>query len=230
MDQVSPACDPWSSATLRPPPAASLLGRVPSVVVTVVASLHGADPVGTYRCVMEQGRALRGRVPRGQPFEGVEQDVVGERHLIRREFAFEHALVGAKLRNAVCHEGRHCRGQLIRADGRGPLMPVKPQAGHADAPSLRETLGHAATAARPRRQVVSTSSSQWPYRPTRVKPPNRPLALAAASPWTNSTSPTGRSSTGPSGRYMARVSINTVARTLWPQCTSATSSCSRYRW
>ena len=54
--------------------------------------------------------------------------------------------------------------------------------------------------------------------------PYRPLALAAASPWTHSTSPTGRSSSGPSGRYIARASRNTVERTLWPQCTSATSS------
>ena len=54
-----------------PPPAPSLLGRVPSVVVTVVASLHVADPVGPYRGVMEQGRALRGGVPRGKPFEGL---------------------------------------------------------------------------------------------------------------------------------------------------------------
>src|SRR6266849_11129330 len=113
MDQVSPACDPWSSATLRPPPAPSLLDRVPSVVVTVVASLHGADPVGPYRGVMEQGRALRGGVPRGKPFEGVEQNVVGERHLIRREVAFEHAPVWAKLFNAARHQGRHRRGQLV---------------------------------------------------------------------------------------------------------------------
>jgi hypothetical protein len=43
-----------------------------------------------------------------------------------------------------------------------------------------------------------------------------PLALAAASPWTNSTSPTGRISTGPSGRYIERASRNTVDRTLCP--------------
>jgi len=116
LDQVSPACDPWSFATLRPPPAPSLLGRIPSVVVTVVASLYVTDPVGPYRCVMEQGRALRGGVPRGKPFEGVEQDVVGERHLIRREVAFEHTSVGAKLLNAVGHERCYRRGQLVRAD------------------------------------------------------------------------------------------------------------------
>ena len=34
------------------------------------ALLPVADPVGPHRRVMEQGRALRGRVPRGKPFEG----------------------------------------------------------------------------------------------------------------------------------------------------------------
>src|SRR5215475_15081647 len=38
--------------------------------------LHVADPVGSHRRVMEQGRALRGRVLLGKPFEGVEQHVV----------------------------------------------------------------------------------------------------------------------------------------------------------
>ena len=57
--------------------------------------------------------------------------------------------------------------------------------------------------------------------------PYRPLALAAASPWTNSTSPTGRISSGPSARYMARASMNTVERTLWPLCISSASSWSR---
>ena len=37
-----------------------------------------ADPVGPHRRVMEQGRALRSRVLLGKPFEGIEQDVVGE--------------------------------------------------------------------------------------------------------------------------------------------------------
>ena len=51
--------------------------------------------------------------------------------------------------------------------------------------------------------------------------PYSPLALAAARPCTHSTSPTGRISSGPSARYMARASINTVERTLWPHCMSA---------
>src|SRR6266566_4111786 len=78
MDQVSHACNTWPSETLRPPPEPSLLGRVPLVVVAVVAPLDVADPVGPHRRVMEQGRALHGRVPLGKSFEGVEQDMVGE--------------------------------------------------------------------------------------------------------------------------------------------------------
>jgi len=46
-----------------------LVGRVPSVAV--LAPLDVADPVGPHGRVMEQGRALRGRVPLRKPFEGV---------------------------------------------------------------------------------------------------------------------------------------------------------------
>jgi hypothetical protein len=81
-------------------------GQCP-VGVAAVAPLAITDPVCPNRRVMEQGRALTGRVPLGKPFEGVEQDVVGERHLIRREVAFEHAPVWAKLLNAVRHQGGH---------------------------------------------------------------------------------------------------------------------------
>src|SRR5438093_1315859 len=56
-----------------------------------------ADPVGPYRRVMEEGRALHRRVSLGQPFEGVAQDLVRERHLIWWEVAFEHTPVRAKL-------------------------------------------------------------------------------------------------------------------------------------
>ena len=57
----------------------------------------------------------------------------------------------------------------------------------------------------------------WPTMAAAARPgPYRPLALAAASPWTNSTSPTGRISSGPSARYIARASMNTVDRTLCP--------------
>src|ERR1051326_3476505 len=49
----------------------------------------------------------------------------------------------------------------------------------------------------------------------------------AAMPLTNSVSPRGRSSSGPSRRYMARHCTNTVATTLWPLSRSARSSSSR---
>src|SRR6266705_2121549 len=87
----------WPSMTLRPPPALSLRGRVPSVVVTGLASLHGADPVGSHRRVMEQRRTLRGGVSLRKPFEGVEQDVVRERYKIKREVAFKHEPVRTTL-------------------------------------------------------------------------------------------------------------------------------------
>jgi hypothetical protein len=92
LDQGAHACTPWSSATLRSPPALLLLGRLPAGSVT---PLPVADPVGPHRRVMEQGGALRRRVPLGKPFEGVEEDVVGERHLIHREVTFKHAAVRA---------------------------------------------------------------------------------------------------------------------------------------
>src|SRR5260370_37612734 len=90
-------------------------------VVAFVAPLSVADPVCPNRSVMEQRRTLRGRVTFGKPFEAVEQYVVGERHLIRREVAFEHAAVRAKLLDAVGYEGSHSLSQLFRADGRGPI-------------------------------------------------------------------------------------------------------------
>jgi hypothetical protein len=113
MDQESSACDPRLSARPRPSPALVLLGRSLEAIVAVVTSLLVADPVGPHCRVMEQGRALRRRVPLGKPFEGVEQDVVGERHLIHREVTFKHAAVRAKLLNAVRHEGRHRLRQLV---------------------------------------------------------------------------------------------------------------------
>ena len=51
-------------------------------------------------------------------------------------------------------------------------------------------------------------------RPKGENDPTIEGGLAAASPWTNSTSPTGRISSGPSARYIARASINTVECTL----------------
>jgi hypothetical protein len=51
-------------------------------------------------------------------------------------------------------------------------------------------------------------------------PPYRPDADIAATPFTNSTSPTGFISSGPSARYMAAHSIKTVETMLWPLCKS----------
>ena len=61
---------------------------------------------------------------------------------------------------------------------------------------------------------------------TRVDP-KPPLALMAATPFTNSVSPTGRISGGPLARYMDMHSTNTVATTLWPLPVSASSSSRR---
>ena len=91
-------------------PSTTQLGRALWGVVTMGALLPAADPVGPHRRVMEQGCALRGRVPLGKPFEGVEQDVVRKRHLVRWEIAFEHTPVGAKLLNTRGHKGRYRRG------------------------------------------------------------------------------------------------------------------------
>ena len=54
--------------------------------------------------------------------------------------------------------------------------------------------------------------------------PYSPLALCAAMPPTNSVSPTGRSDSGPSARYIAPHSTNTVWRTLCPATSSNNSS------
>jgi hypothetical protein len=54
-----------------------------------------------------------------------------------------------------------------------------------------------------------------------------PLALMAATPLTNSVSPTGRISTGPVARDIARACTNTVATMLWPLRVSASNSSSR---
>ena len=53
-----------------------------------------------------------------------------------------------------------------------PGMPVETGARHADATEFdRRRWGTAATAAMPRRQVASTSSSRLAYGPTRIRPP-----------------------------------------------------------
>src|SRR4029453_11259892 len=91
----------------------AVFGGQSPVGVAAVAPLAVADPVCPNGRVMEQGCAFSGRVPVGKPFEGVEQNVVGERHLIRWEVAFEHAPVWAKLLNAVCHQGGYCPRQFL---------------------------------------------------------------------------------------------------------------------
>src|SRR5262245_15359134 len=101
---------------------------------------------------MEQGGALSGRIPLGKPFEGVKQNVMRERHFIRREVALEHTPVRTKLLDAICHEWRHGGGQLFRTDGLGALVPVKTQAGHTDTTQLQVdvwTLRHGRDTAPP---------------------------------------------------------------------------------
>ena len=125
------------------------------VVMAVVALLDRADPVGPHRRVMEQGRALRRRVPLRHPFEGIEQDVVGERHLIHREVAFKHAPVRTKLLNTVRQEGCHRLRQRVRADGLAAGIPVRAGPGHAEPSEFEQdigALGHCSEAAAPRRQ------------------------------------------------------------------------------
>ena len=59
-----------------------------------------------------------------------------------------------------------------------------------------------------------------------MEAPGRPASSATDA--THSTSPTGRSSTGPSVRYCEWHSTNTVRTTLWPAPVSARSSLNVY--
>src|SRR5262249_56647681 len=93
--------------------------------VVAALELGVADPVGADRSVMEQGRALGGRITLGKPFERVEQDVVRKRHLIRREVAFEHASLGAARLNAVGRKRSHRGGQFFRPDRLLPGLPIE---------------------------------------------------------------------------------------------------------
>jgi hypothetical protein len=63
------------------------------------------NPVDTDGVIVEHGSALCSRVTFGQPFEGVVHDIVGVRHLVDREVAFEHAAVGTELLDTVMHQG-----------------------------------------------------------------------------------------------------------------------------
>lgn len=118
----------------------SMLGRVPSVVLTIVGTLD-VYPVDTRSRVMEHRSALGSRVASGQPFEGVIQHVVRVGHLIHGEVAFKHTPVGAELLDAIRHQGGHRRRQLCGADGRLPGMPIKTGAGHADATEFDGDVG-----------------------------------------------------------------------------------------
>ena len=95
-----------------------------------------ADPIGASSRVVKQGGPLGGRVALGEPFEGVEQHVVGERYLIDREVALEHAPVRGELLDTVAHDRSDGRGQLFGTDRPRPGMPVEPQPRHSDPAQL----------------------------------------------------------------------------------------------
>src|SRR5438128_9159452 len=90
-----------------------------------LGALGVADPVCPNRSVVEQGCALGGGEILRIPLEGVEQYVMGERHLVHREVAFEHAAARAELLDAVSHQRSHRLGQLFRADRLGSTRPVE---------------------------------------------------------------------------------------------------------
>ena len=70
------------------------------------------NPVDTDGRVVKHGGALGSRVALRQPFERVVHNIVGVRHLVDREIAFEHAAVGAELLDTILHQGGQRRGQL----------------------------------------------------------------------------------------------------------------------
>lgn len=90
---------------------------------------------------MEHGLALGGRVALGQTLEGVEQHIVGVRHLVRREVALEHTPLRAELLDTVVHKWRQTLGQRFRADGSVPLMPVETVARLSDAAQFEDDIG-----------------------------------------------------------------------------------------
>src|SRR5438270_11972788 len=95
-----------------------------------------ADPIGANSRVVKQGGTLGARVAVGEPFEAVEQDVMGERYLVDRKVALEHAPVRAELLDAIAYDRRHRRGQFFRADRPRPGMPIEAQPGHSDTAQL----------------------------------------------------------------------------------------------
>src|SRR5215469_1958256 len=83
------------------------------------------DPIGAGSRVMKQRSTLGRRIALREPFEAVEEHVMGERNLVDREVALEHAPVRAKLLDAVAHDRSNRRGQLLRTDRPRPRMQVK---------------------------------------------------------------------------------------------------------
>src|SRR5262245_20797167 len=71
------------------------------------------DAVGLDGGVVEHGRTLGGRVALREALEGVEQDVVREGELVRREVALEHAPLRPEQLDARCEERRDPRGDLL---------------------------------------------------------------------------------------------------------------------
>src|SRR5262244_4264891 len=114
-------------------PFASLADRACSVL--------DAQTIDTGRRVVEHRGALRGRVALRESLEGVVHDAVGEGNLVHGEVALEHAATRTELLDAVAHAGRHGGGQLLRADGSGPGVPVEAGARHAHAAQLDVDVG-----------------------------------------------------------------------------------------
>ena len=105
----------------------------------------------------------------GEPFEGVVQHRVRERHLVDREIAFEHAALGAELLDAIVQQRRDRGSELLRADRRLRVCQSNPVRGIPMPPSLSVTFGHFAMSAMPLFQAGITSPSL---------PANGPMRLA----------------------------------------------------
>ena len=65
------------------------------------------DPVDLSSGIMEHCCSLRLRIGFGQPLKCVIHNIVGERHLVRWEVAFEHAPVRPELLDTIVHPRRH---------------------------------------------------------------------------------------------------------------------------
>ena len=101
-------------------------------------------------------------------------------------------------------------------------------ASHPDAWRMPQNRGLAAICASRAAPASGSVRSTKPTMEAHMRPsPYWPLALIAATPLTNSVSPTGRRASGPSARYIAMHSMNTVETTLWPLPVSASSASRR---